>query len=96
MFTVSEFNDKVSDVNQIIFDKSWVKFPGLFQIKEDFVQNGKHYLQIESKSLGSITFQIKTDGNIFALNLKLSYENADCFDQQHEKLFNEFVKMFKD
>lgn len=96
MLTISEFNDKVSEVNQSIFDRLWVNFPGMFKIKQDFVQNGKHYLQIESDSLGSITFQIKVDGNIFALDIKLYYESADCYDKQDEKIFNEFVMMFRD
>ena len=96
MLTISEFNDILSDVNQLIFNDVWDKFPGMFKIQTDFVMNGKHYLQIESESLGSITFQIVSDGNNFALNLKLSYESADCADQKHEKLFNKFVKMFKE
>lgn len=96
MLTLTEFNDVLSEVNQLIFDHVWDKFPGMFKIKQDFIQNGKHYIQIESESLGSIIFQIKSDGNDFALNLKLSYENAESYDQKNEELFNKYVKIFKE
>lgn len=96
MLTVSEFNDILSEVNQLIFDHAWYKFPGLFKIQPEFIKNGKHYFSIESESLGSITFQINTDGNEFALNIKLSYYNAVCADLKNEKDFNKFVKIFRE
>lgn len=97
MLTITEFNDILSDVNQIIFDRVWDKFPGTFKINPNPMYSfDKRMFEITSPELGTIVFRTVVLQNNFTLEVGIEYYKADGVGTKNEEIFNKFVKLFRD
>lgn len=93
--TLDEFNEKLSDANQTLFDGSFERFPGLFEIVS---HDSKLIIHNE---LGQIGFYVKvgaSEGSAFLLEARLEQNNQDtmCYDQKNKDVFDHIRKMFHD
>lgn len=96
MLTVSEFNDILSEVNQIILDHVWDKFPGMFKINPNPLYSfDKRMFEITSPC-GTIVFRTIILPNKSVLEVGIEYYKSECIMTKNKNIFNKFVKMFRD
>ena len=94
--TLDQFNAKLADANQTMFDGTFERFPGLFEITTH--ENSRLIIHNE---LGQIGFYVKvgaSEGSPFLLAVHLEQDNQDtmCYDQKNKEVFENIRRMFHD
>ena len=90
MFTIDQFNDKIADANQSIFDGTYDKFPGLLELKE-----GLTGINL-SNGMGIIRFEVVIDPSFSVLKVFVKYKSHMIINSAYEDQFMKLVEKFKD
>ncbi len=90
MFTIDQFNDKIADANQSIFDGTYDKFPGLLELNE-----GLTGINL-SNSMGVIRFDVIMDTSFSVLKVFVKYKSHRIDNSAYEDQFMKIVEKFKD
>lgn len=90
MFTIDQFNDKIADANQSIFDGTYDKFPGLFELKE-----GLTGINI-TNGMGIIRFEVIIDPSFSVLKVFVKYKSNMIINSAYKDQFEKIVENFKD
>lgn len=90
MLTIDQFNDKIADANQTMFDGTFDKFPGLFKLKKSDTRIDLY------NDLGVIRFSVNFDTEFAVLKVFVKFETYKVLDEAHKDEFLSIVEMFKD
>ena len=90
MFTIDQFNDKIADANQSIFDGTYDKSPGLFELKE-----GLTGINI-TNGMGIIRFEVIIDPSFSVLKVFVKYKSNMIINSAYKDQFEKIVENFKD
>lgn len=90
MILLDQFNDKIADANQSIFDGTYDKFPGLFELNE-----GLTGVNI-SNGMGIIRFDVIMDTSFSVLKVFLKYKSHMVINSAYKDQFEKIVENFKD
>lgn len=90
MILLDQFNDKIADANQSIFDGTYDKFPGLLELKE-----GLTGINL-SNSMGIIRFDVVLDTSYSVLKVFVKYKSHMVINSAYKDQFEKIVEKFKD
>ena len=90
MFTLDQFNDKIADANQSIFDGTYDKFPGLLGLEQ-----GMEGINL-SNSMGIIRFDVILDTSFSVLKVFVKYKSHMVIRSEYKDQFLKIVENFKD
>lgn len=90
MLPIDQFNDKIADANQSIFDGTYDKFPGLLELKE-----GLTGINL-SNGMGIIRFDVILDTSYSVLKVFVKYKSNMIINSAYKDQFEKIVDMFKD
>lgn len=90
MLTLDQFNGKIPEANQYIFDGIYDKFPGLLELNQ-----GTDGI-ILSNGMGIIRFDVILDTSFPELKVFVKYKSHMVINSAYKDEFLKIVEKFKD
>jgi hypothetical protein len=96
MLSTEQFNEILRNINLDIFEQKFDKVPSLFKINPNPCYSDKRMFELTSMDFGTIAFRTVVGPWESALEVGIEYCHADSFVPKNNKIFQKYVKMFRD
>lgn len=96
MLSTEQFNEILRDINLDIFEQKFDKIPSLFKINPNPCYSDKRMFELTSMDFGTIAFRTVVGTCESALEVGIEYCHADSFVPKNNKIFQKYVKMFRE
>lgn len=96
MLSTEQFNEILRDINLDIFEQKFDKMPSLFKINPNPCYSDKRMFELTSMDFGTIAFRTVVGPWESALEVGIEYCHADSFVPKNNKIFQKYVKMFRE